>query len=59
LIATFSIVARRQRGGTGPTGSAPSRPDAATIAATFSAVGGTTGRPSVQPRANSISCSSM
>jgi hypothetical protein len=51
LIAIFSTVARPSRGATWPTSSAPSRPLARTAACTRASVGGTTGSPSVTPRA--------
>ena len=55
LMAIFSIVAMRQRGGMGPRVSPGSRPAAAIIRATFCAVGMLTGRPSVQPRSKNSS----
>src|SRR5229473_3546140 len=58
LIAIFSIVALRQRGGIGPTTASAGRPAAATMRATFAAVGVTTGSPSVQPRSKASSWSS-
>ena len=51
LIAIFSTVARPKLGGTSATSASAARPLAATAAATRSRVGGTTGRPSVTPRA--------
>ena len=51
LIAILSTVARPSPGATRPMSSSPSRPLAATAARTRSAVGGTTGSPSVTPRA--------
>src|SRR3990172_2189929 len=51
FTATFSTVARPHWGGTSAPSSPPSRPDAATARATRSRVGGTTGSPSVTPRA--------
>src|SRR2546429_2314499 len=51
LTATFSTVARPWLGGTSPTSSSGPRPDAAIARATRARVGGTTGRPSVTPRA--------
>ena len=58
LTATRSTVARPWAGATRPISSSPRRPLAATAALTRSAVGGTTGRPSVTPRANSSSIGS-
>src|SRR3989442_8982177 len=58
LTATRSTVARPLAGATRPISSSPPRPLAATVAPTRSAVGGTTGRPSVTPRANSPSIGS-
>src|SRR5438093_81462 len=58
LTATRSTVARPLAGATRPISSSPPRPLAATVAPTRSAVGGTTGRPSVTPRANSSSIGS-
>ena len=51
LIAIFSTVARPKLGGTRATSASPGRPLAATAASTRARVGGTTGRPSVTPRA--------
>ena len=51
LTAIFSTVARPKLGGTRATSSSAARPAAATAAATRSRVGGTTGSPSVTPRA--------
>ena len=49
LAAIFSTVPMPMPGAKTPTTSSAGRPDAATIAATFSGVGGTSGRPSLQP----------
>ena len=51
LMAIFSTVARPSRGATRATSSSPCRRLASTAAATRVAVGGTTGSPSVTPRA--------
>jgi hypothetical protein len=51
LMAIFSTVARPSRGATRAMSSSRARPLAATAAATRAAVAGTTGRPSVTPRA--------
>ena len=51
LMAIFSTVARPSRGATSATSSSRRRPLASTAAATRAAVGATTGRPSVTPRA--------
>ena len=51
LMAIFSTVARPRRGATCPISSPPSRPLARTAACTRASVGGTTGSPSVTPRA--------
>ena len=51
LTAMRSTVARPRRGATRPTSSSPARPLAATASRTRAAVGGTTGNPSVTPRA--------
>jgi hypothetical protein len=48
-IATFSAVMRRRRTGSTPTTSAGPNPLASTKRRTRSSVGGTIGRPSVQP----------
>src|SRR5262250_421929 len=58
LTAIFSTVARPRRGATRPISSSRDRPLASTAAATRAAVGGTTGRPSVTPRAWSDSSGS-
>ena len=58
LMATRSTVARPFAGATRPISSSPRRPLAATAACTRSAVGGTTGNPSVTPRAKSSSIGS-
>ena len=49
LIASTSRVSRPQRGATLHSTRSGSPPRAATKSATFAGVGGTTGRPSVQP----------
>src|SRR5262245_32258168 len=59
FTATRSTVARPLAGATRPISSSPRRPLAATAARTRSAVGGTTGRPSVTPRANRSSSGSI
>src|SRR5215475_7661447 len=59
LTAIFSTVARPKLGGTKAMSSPPSRPESATMAATRSRVGGTTGSPSVTPRSKSASKGSM
>jgi hypothetical protein len=51
FTAIFSTVARPKFGGTSATSASPGRRAAATAAATRSRVGGTTGKPSVTPRA--------
>ncbi len=51
LMATFSTVATPLWGSKAATGSPGPRPEAVTMAATEAAVGGSTGRPSVKPRA--------
>ena len=58
LIATISALTVLRRAGTLPSTSSPSRPAAASIAATFCGVGGTTGRPSVHPFSNMNSTAS-
>src|SRR6267143_5325670 len=58
LTATRSTVARPLAGATSPISSSPRRPLAATAARTRSTLGGTTGRPSVTPRANRSSIGS-
>src|SRR6267378_113784 len=58
FTATRSTVARPLAGATRPISSSPRRPLAATAARTRSTVGGTTGRPSVTPRAKSSSIGS-
>src|SRR5215510_4488814 len=55
LTAIFSTVPRPKLGGTNAMSSLASRPEPATMAATRSRVGGTTGRPSVTPRSKSTS----
>ena len=50
LIAACSAVTVTSRVGTAPRTSSGSSPTVARKASTFSGVGGTTGRPSVQPR---------
>src|SRR5215831_10352624 len=55
LTAIFSTVPRPKLGGTKAMSSLASRPEPATMAATRSRVGGTTGRPSVTPRSKSAS----
>ena len=57
-IATFSTVISTRSGGTVATMSDGARVVPASIAITRSSVGGTTGRPSVQPRLNIISTGS-
>ena len=49
FTATFSTVASATAGCTVPSDSSAARPDAATIAATRSSVGGVMGSPSVMP----------
>jgi len=51
LTAIFSTVATPSLGGTMPTTWEGSLPEARIMASTFSRVGGTTGRPSLQPSA--------
>ena len=58
LIATFSTVAGARSGATIATTSSGARVVPASIASTRREEGATTGRPSVQPRANSASASS-
>src|SRR5262245_29242081 len=58
LTAIFSTVARPKLGGTRATSASAARPDAATAAETRPRVGGTTGKPSVTPRAYRISMGS-
>jgi transposase InsO family protein len=58
LTATFWTVARPNRGGTSAITSSDGRPTAAIAAITRPAVGGTTGSPSVTPRANRASMGS-
>lgn len=58
LIAIFCTVARPKCGGTSATTSSGPRPAAATATATRAGVGGTTGSPSVTPRAKSASMGS-
>jgi hypothetical protein len=58
LIAIFSTVARPSCGATSPISSRPSRPLARTAACTRASVGGTTGSPSVTPRAKRASMAS-
>src|SRR6266508_2413859 len=55
LMAIFSTEARPRLGGTNAIISLASRPDPATMAATRSRVGGTTGSPSVTPRSKRAS----
>src|SRR2546428_11431914 len=55
LTATRSTEARPLAGATRPISSSPPRPPAATVAPTHPAVGGTTGKPPVTPRATSSS----
>ena len=50
LIASFSAVTARARTGSTPTRWSGTRPAHSRQASTASSVGGTTGRPSVQPR---------
>ena len=58
LIATFSTVQGTLLGGIAPTISCGSRVVPPSIRSTRTAVGGTTGSPSLQPRAKQSSCSS-
>ena len=55
LMATFSTVTGTRFGGTSPSTSAESRAVPSSMRATRSGVGGTTGRPSLQPRSKSAS----
>ena len=57
-IATFSTVTSTRSGGTVATTSSGARDVPSSMAITRASVGGTTGRPSLQPRANIISRSS-
>src|SRR5689334_20630419 len=57
-IATFSTVTSARSGGTVATTSSGARGVPVSIASTRCSVGGTTGRPSAQPRVNIISSSS-
>src|SRR5919109_1457598 len=59
LVAMASIVATPWRGGTTPTTAIGSRPEAAIMRSTNSSVGGTMGKPSVQPLAKYCSMMSM
>src|SRR5436309_6164603 len=59
LMAIFSTEARPKLGGTNAISSPASRPDPATMVATRSRVGGTTGSPSVTPRSKSASKGSV
>src|SRR5262249_49729250 len=59
LVAMASIVATPWRGGTTPTTSSASRPEAAIMRSTSSSVGGTVGKPSVPPLAKYCSMGSM
>ena len=58
LIAIFSTVAGASAGGTRPITSCGSRAVPSSMRSTRSSVGGTSGNPSDQPRANIASCSS-
>ncbi len=57
LAASFSTVPMPMPGANTPITSPAARPDAATIASTFARVGGTRGRPSLQPFSMKRSCS--
>jgi hypothetical protein len=59
LIASFTTVARPKLGGTSATSASRGRVVPASMRSPRSRVGGTTGRPSVTPRSNQISISSV